>query len=135
MTIINRKFKAFTMTELLVVLVIIGILVLLAFPVLEPLIFKAKSTEAKLQLKHLYTLQKTHHNMYAKFSTDLEDLGFEQEKLVTENGDARYQIEVVSADNRTFVARATAVEDFNGNGVFNIWEIDQDKDMREVQKD
>ncbi|MEX2379157.1 MAG: prepilin-type N-terminal cleavage/methylation domain-containing protein, partial [Vicingaceae bacterium] len=44
------KIKAFTLTELLVVLIIVGILVLLALPKLMPLISKAKSTEAQLQL-------------------------------------------------------------------------------------
>jgi len=52
--------KAFTLTEILVVLLIIGILVLLALPNLMPLITKAKSTEAKLQLQHVYTLEKSY---------------------------------------------------------------------------
>jgi prepilin-type N-terminal cleavage/methylation domain len=43
----NKKIKAFTLAELMIVLVIIGILVLLALPNLMPLISKAKSTEAK----------------------------------------------------------------------------------------
>lgn len=47
------KVIAFTLHELLVVLVIIGILVLLALPRLMPLITRTKSTEAQLQLKHL----------------------------------------------------------------------------------
>lgn len=41
-----KRLKAFSMPELLVVLVIIGILVLIALPNLMPLISKAKSVEA-----------------------------------------------------------------------------------------
>ncbi len=43
------------MVELMVVLVIIGILVLLALPRLEPVVSKAKETEAKLMLKAVHT--------------------------------------------------------------------------------
>ena len=34
-----------------------------------------------------------------------------------------------------FVGKATAVVDFDGDGQFNVWEIDQDKSLREVTKD
>ena len=47
-----KKLKAYTLNELLVVLIIIGILILLALPNLMPLISKAKSTGAGLQLRY-----------------------------------------------------------------------------------
>ena len=56
----SKSFAAFSLPELLVVLVIIGILVLIALPNLMPLISKAKSTEAQQQLVFLHTLQKSH---------------------------------------------------------------------------
>jgi type IV pilus assembly protein PilE len=131
----NRKLKAFSLTEVLVVLVIIGILVLLALPNLMPLITRAKSTEAKVQLEHVYTLEKNHFFERSKYNTDLTEIGFEQEKLTTDGGQANYRVEVVDASTTTFLARATAVVDFNGNGTFNVWEIDQDKNLKEVTKD
>ena len=133
--LLNKKLKAFTLTELLVVLVIIGILVLLALPSLMPLITKAKSTEAELQLEHVYTLEKTYFYQYSKFSNSLDDISFEQQKLVTDGGQANYKIEITDASNTTFKARATAVVDFSGKGTFNVWEIDQDKNLKEVTKD
>lgn len=136
-TVLTQKVPAFTLTEVLIVLVIVGILVLLALPNLMPLISRAKSTEAKLQLEHLYTLEKTQFYERSKFGTDLSSLGFIQEKLVTEgeNGQANYRIEVVSASTTAFLARATAVVDFDADGTFNVWEIDQDKNLREVTPD
>ncbi len=135
--IMNKKVKAFTLTEVLVVLVIVGILVLLALPNLLPLITKAKSTEAKIQLEHLYTLERTHFYEKSKYSTDLASIGFIQEKLVTEseNGQANYHIEVVEASTTGFVAKATAVADFDGDGVYNVWQIDQDKNLQEITPD
>ncbi len=133
--LLNKKLKAFTLTELLVVLVIIGILVLLALPSLMPLITKAKTTEAQLQLEHVYTLEKTYFYQYSKYSNSLDDISFEQQKLVTDGGQANYKIEITDASNTTFKARATAVVDFSGKGAFNVWEIDQDKNLKEVTKD
>lgn len=133
----NKKLAAYTLTEILVVLVIIGILILLALPNLLPLIAKAKSTEAKMQLQHLQTLEQNYFYEKSRYSKDFAELGFVQEKLTTESedGKANYRIEIVNADNKGFVARATAVTDFNGNGTFNVWEIDQDKNLREVTPD
>lgn len=129
------KMAAFSLVELLVVLAIIGILVLLALPNLMPIISKAKSTEAKLQLGQIHMLEKNYFYENSKYTTDLQALSFEQEKLVTENGKANYVIKIVQADEKTFKATATAVVDFDGDGTFNQWEIDQDKNLKEVQKD
>ena len=133
----KKKLKAFTLTEVLVVLVIVGILVLLALPNLLPLITKAKSTEAKIQLEHVYTLERTHFYEKSKYSNDLPAIGFIQEKLVTEseNGQANYQIEIVEASTTGFTAKATAVADFDGDGVYNVWQIDQEKNLQEVTPD
>ena len=135
--ILSCKLKAYTLTEILVVLVIIGILVLLALPNLLPLITKAKSTEAKVQLEHLSTLEKSFFYEKSKYSADLNEIGFIQEKLTTDGKDGRanYRIQIVSANNTAFLARATAVADFDGDGTFNVWEIDQDKNLKEVTPD
>ena len=129
------KLNAFTLVELLVVLVIIGILVLLALPRLMPLISRAKSTEAQLQLGHLHTLEKSYFYLKSKYSNSFDEVGFEQEKLVTDGGAANYSIEITEASASGFTARATAVVDFDGDGTFDVWEIDQDKNLVEVTKD
>lgn len=129
------KLRAFTLAELLVVLCIIGILVLLALPILMPLISKAKSTEAELQLEHLQTLEKSFFYTHSKYSNDISEIGFEQSKLVTEGGSANYKIDIIDANTTGFKAKATAVVDFDADGIFNVWEIDQDKNLKEVTAD
>lgn len=131
----SLKSKAFTLTEMLIVLVIIGILILIALPNLMPLISKAKSTEAQLQLGHVYTLEKSYFYMQSRYSTDLKEIGFEQEKLSTEGGNANFKIQVGEADNNSFKVVATSVVDFDGDGIFNVWEINQDKQLKEVTPD
>ena len=132
-----KKLSAFTLQELLIVLVIIGILMLLALPNFLPLITRAKTTEAKLQLEHLAQLERTYFLENSRYSNEFSKLAFQQEQLVTESefGRANYRIEIVHADTEGFKARATSVVDFDGDGSFNVWEIDQDNTLKEVIHD
>ncbi len=120
---------------MLIVLAIIGILLLIALPNLMPLITKAKSVEAQTQLKAIYNAQNTYRYMYSKFSADFNELDFEPPKTVNENGTANYKYEIIEASNSGFKARAEAVTDFNGNGVFNVWEIDENGVPKQTVKD
>ncbi len=133
--IINKKIPAFNLQELLVVLVIIGILILLALPSLMPLITKAKSIEAQTQLKHLAILEQQYFYMYSKYSDELNTIDFELPKTVKDGGTANYSYEIIEVTSNTFKARAQAITDFDGDGIFNVWEIDQNQIPKEVVKD
>lgn len=130
-----KKIPAFNMQELLVVLVIIGILILIALPNLMPIISRTKALEAQNHLIHLYGLQRNHFFMYSKYSNDFDAIDFLSEKTVKNGGVANYEYEIIQAGNNTFKAKAIAVTDFDGDGVFNVWEIDQDKNLKEIVKD
>lgn len=127
--------RAFSLQELLIALAIMGILVLIALPNLMPLITKAKSMEAQQQLGFLQTLEQNYFYMHSHYCGSLDELDFVQEPLVNDGGNANYLIEIVEASSDGFRATATSVVDFDRDGIFNVWEIDQDKHLVETTKD
>ena len=133
--IFTKKLPSFNLQEMLIVLAIIGILLLVALPNLLPLITKAKSIEAQTQLKAIFNSEKQFYFLNSKYSTDFMELDFENPKTVKENGTANYKYEVLQAGASDFKARATAITDFNGDGIFNVWEIDQNGNPVQVTKD
>ena len=134
-TFLSKKISALNLQETLIVLAIIGILLLLALPNLMPLIAKAKSVEAQVQLKAIYNAQTTHRYMYSKYTNDINELDFEAPKTVKDNGNANYVYQILNADNATFKARAEAVTDFDGDGTLNVWEIDELGTPKQIIKD
>lgn len=129
------KTKAFSLQEVLIVLLIIGVFMLIALPNLMPLVVKAKSIEAQIQLKYIYNNQTSHRYLYSKYTTDLYELDFEAPKTVKENGTSNYTYEVLSSSNTNFIARATAITDFDGDGIFNVWEINENGTPKQIIKD
>lgn len=105
---IKFRLKAFSLSELLVVLVIIGILVIIALPNLMPPISKAKATEAQQPLSFLHTLQQSYFYTWSGYSDSLKEIGFEQQPLVSKGGTANYVIEITDASESGFTARARA---------------------------
>lgn len=133
---INKKrLHGFTLSELLMVLSIMGILILLALPSFMPLISKTKQIEAKLQLKHVLQLEKSYYFMNSKYSGSFNEIGYEPSKMVSEGGNANYKIEISDASNKGFVAIATSVTDFDNDGVFNVWQMNQDEQLKETTPD
>jgi type IV pilus assembly protein PilE len=131
----NKRYKAFSLSELLIVLVIMGILVIIALPNLMPLITKAKSMEAQQQLAFLHSLQQSHFYTHSVYSDSLQELGFEQQTLVTDGGTANYVIEILESSEDGFIARAISVVDFDRDEIYNEWQIDQNKRIIETVKD
>ncbi len=130
-----KKLPAYNLQEVLIVLAIIGILLLLALPNLMPLISKTKSMEAQIQLKYIYNSQTTYRYMYSKFTTELNELDYEAPKTIKDNGTGNYTYEILDASNSNFKARATAITDFDGDGIFNVWEIDETGTPKQLVKD
>jgi type IV pilus assembly protein PilE len=130
-----KKSKAYTLQEMLLVLAILGILIALALPLFLPLIAKTKSAEAQTQLKYISNLQTQYRYLNSKYSMEFNDIDFIAPKTVNNGGTANYRYEVITSSANSFKARAEAVVDFDGDGIFNVWEIDENGKPIEVIKD
>jgi len=101
--VVFGKKKAFTLTELLIVVIIIAILATLALPMLVKTLEKAKIGEAISNLNLIRTGQKIYFLEYSSFVDDIDYLNIEDPNDST----ARYfDYTVPSADSSDFTARA-----------------------------
>lgn len=134
-SILHKRVKAITLMEVLIVMAIAGIIAFLAMPNLQGVVTKAKESEAQIGLGHIHTLEQTYSMIHSKYSADLKEIDYVANKLVTEGGNANYRFEISSASATAFKAKAISVVDFDNDGTFNVWEIDQDKKLTEVTPD
>ena len=131
----NSKLQAFNLQEMLVTLCIVGIATMILLPNLMPFISSTKALEAQLQLRSLYTLQTQYRYIYSKYAQDLNDLNFEMPLSEKDGGIAKYQYQIVEVSPTSFVIEAQAVIDFDGDGVYNLWRIDETGVFKEIVKD
>ena len=122
--ILESKEEGFSLTELLIVLAIIGILIMIAVPLYSNITTRAKTLEARTQLNHLHSLQQSYRLEFDTYSTEFASIGYEHQNLISEGGTARYLIEIEKVSPSEYLATATSIIDFDGDGVFNKWQID-----------
>lgn len=129
-----QEEDGFSMTELMVVMVIIGILALLALPRFMNVTSQAKMAEAKMALRQVHTLQSAYFYEHARYAKDITELGYEPALLPAQGGTARYEI-VVTGNGNTYTATAEAQEDFDGDGTTNLWTVDHTGAITETRAD
>jgi len=123
-----KSRKGFTLIELMIVVVIIGILAALAIPRFMATSGKAKKSEAKTVLKQLYQLERAYFQEHDAYVAGANTAGLVATSLGFDDpgADARYDYSVTVAGN-TFTATATELADADGDGVPNeTLTMDQD---------
>jgi type IV pilus assembly protein PilE len=129
--------RGFSLIELLIVVVVLGILAAIAIPKFQKIQTRAKGSEAKGMLKAALVLEKAYFNHYGRFSDSLIQIGFVQEALVTDDppGRARYRVAIAVATDQALLVTATSVVDFDKDGQYNIWAIDESATIQELAPD
>jgi len=116
----KRSEKGFTLVELMIVVVIIGILASIAIPKFSSLISKTKVTECKTILRQIVNLEKTYYlsnTAYVAFAelANCDPIGFITPVAPTAR--FKYKFEVVgAAPFDASIATGTEIVDVNGDG-------------------
>ena len=122
----RKRFHGFSLMEVMIVVVIIGILAALAYPNLEKYLKRARQTEAKTNLSAIYTAQKIYFTLHQSYAEDINELD-----LSLVQGDP-YTF-TMEASTSTFKAQAEG--NIDDDDALDIWTIDQDKDLRNTIDD
>jgi type IV pilus assembly protein PilA len=76
---LKKKIRGFTLIELMIVVAIIGILAAIAIPNFMKFQAKSKQSEAKTNLKSLYTAQKAYFGEKDGYEANFSKLGYQPE--------------------------------------------------------
>ena len=115
----RKRFHGFSLMEVMIVVVIIGILAALAYPNLEKYLKRARQTEAKTNLSAIYTAQKIYFTLHQSYTKDINELD-----LSLAQGDP-YTFTIQEAPTSTFKAQAEG--NIDDDDALDTWTIDQDK--------
>ena len=96
----RKRFHGFSLMEVMIEVVIIGILAALAYPNLEKYLKRARQTEAKTNLSAIYTAQKIYFTLHQSYAEDINELD-----LSLVQGDP-YKFTIQEASTSTFKAQA-----------------------------
>lgn len=91
--------------------------------------------EVTMSLSKVYELEMAYKEMFGHYTDNLYALVFIQDTLVTEGGEANYLISLLEATDSTFVATAVSVVDFDRDGQFNTWTVNEMGIITEIVKD
>ena len=114
----RKRFHGFSLMEVMIVVVIIGILAALAYPNLEKYLKRARQTEAKTNLSAIYTAQKIYFTLHQSYTKDINELD-----LSLAQGLYTYTIQ--DASTSTFKAQAEG--NIDDDETLDIWTIEQNK--------
>ena len=124
----SLRLSGFSLVEVMIVVVIIGILATVAYPSLEKYLLTSRQTEAKTNLMAIYTAQKIYQASNRKYASDLDSLGV----TLTKGEEAVYHYTLTS-DGTTYIA--TAEGNLDNDETVDTWTIDHSKKLVNTKND
>lgn len=94
-----------------------------------------RNSEARESLKEVYELETAYRAMFGHYTDNIYAIVFIQDTLVTDGGKANYLVSLDEATDSTFKATAVSVVDFDGDGQFSQWQVDETGNIIEIVED
>jgi prepilin-type N-terminal cleavage/methylation domain-containing protein len=145
------KSKAFTIIELMIVVAIIAFLATISVPKYFNYYAKAKQSEVVVNLASLHTAQTAYWAEHGEYTTDMQKLGWKpsnghyytygfnvsgaQEGVNFFTGKLQAPKKALGqtyTGKEGFVAKAVA--DISGKNKMDVWQIDQDRKLENIEK-
>ena len=83
----------------------------------------------------VYELETAYKAMFGHYTDNIYAIAFIQDTLVTDGGKANYLISLDETTDSTFKATAVSVIDFDGDGQFSQWQVDEAGNIIEIVED
>lgn len=94
-----------------------------------------RNSEARESLKEVYELETAYRAMFGHYTDNMHAIVYIQDTLVTEGGRANYLVSLLEVTDSTFTAAAVSVVDFDGDGQFSQWMVDETGTIKEIVED
>lgn len=94
-----------------------------------------RNSEARESLKEVYELETAYRAMFGHYTDNMHAIVYIQDTLVTEGGRANYLVSLLEVTDSTFMAAAVSVVDFDGDGQFSQWTVDETGTIEEIVED
>ena len=91
--------------------------------------------EVTMSLSKVHDLEMAYKEMFGHYTDNIYAIAYIQDTLVTEGGNANYLVTLERATDSTFKATAISVIDFDGDGQFSQWQVDETGNIIEIVED
>ncbi len=118
-----RRKLGFSLIEIMIVVVIIGLLASVAIPMFRNFVYKARRVEGVTGLRQLFQVQTSYYSDKGVYSDSFADLGFQMEQGQLQ-GDGSYQVDWYTYTVETWDVNGQADANFRGTATGDIDPMD-----------
>lgn len=91
--------------------------------------------EVRTNLCRIYQLQTAYKAMFGRYTDKINEIIIAQDTLAKARSETKYRVLIKEASDSSFKAIVISVVDFDGDGQYSQWMIDETGDITKMVKD